>query len=142
MRARNNNYMISNFASELGEYIQDELHDSQYYASLAMKAPDIETKNILLGFSQDEENHAKGFMREYYRLTGKNYQAKPTELEEIPSLREALPIRIKEEIKAYKTYSAQSFQASNRILADLFASAAASEAEHALLLLLMYNQDQ
>lgn len=141
MRTRNNNYMVSNFADELGEFIQDELHDSQYYAALAQEAPDMEKKNVLLQISQDEENHAKNFMREYYRLTGRNYQPKPIELEEISSFKDALLIRIKAEINGYKTYTAQSFNAPNRILGDLFAESAASEAEHALLLLLMLNED-
>ena len=140
MRSRNNNYMVSNYANQLGEFIQDEFHDNRYYTELAEKAPNAESKRILLQIADDENTHAKNFMREYYRLTGKSYQVKPIELEDIPSFREALLVRIKAEINGYKTYQKQSLIAPNRILGDLFAEAAAGETEHAMLLQMLYSE--
>jgi rubrerythrin len=141
MRGKNNNYMVSNFAQQLGEYIQSELYDSMYYAALSQIAPDEEKKNILMGMSDDEEEHAKLLKREYYRLAGRNYKEEPISLEEMDDFKKAVLTQIKNEIDGFKTYNQQALNSPNRILKDVFTSCATSEAEHAMLLLLMSYED-
>lgn len=131
--------MVSNFSDDLAEFIKDELYDGLFYTAMAEIAPDSDAKQILLQIADEENSHAKNLMREFYRLTGKNYQAK-NDFEEIPPFRNALTERIKVEIHGFKTYYKQSLNAPNRILGNLFSETAAEEAEHAMLLLMLLSE--
>ena len=128
MPARDNTVLIS----DLKEYIQDELYDSEYYKVLSNYAPTVRARMILMEMSNDEAGHAHNFMRAYKLLTGKDYIMKSVPRPQIPDYREAIKQRIIAETTDYKKYGEQYLKAKTPYLKDLFFMTRTDEAVHAM----------
>lgn len=123
---------MSMLISDLKEYIQDELSDSEYYKALANYAPTARARLILMDFSNDEAVHAQNFMRAYKQLTGKEYIMKSVAQPQIPDYKEAIKQRILAETKDYKKYGEQYLKAQTPYLKDIFFMTRTDEAVHAM----------
>lgn len=118
--------------SDIKEYIQDELGDSEYYKALANYAPTARARMILMDFSNDELGHAQNFMKAYKILTGKEYIIKSIPQPQIPDYKEAIKQRILAETKDYKKYGEHYLKAQTPFLKDLFFMTRTDEAVHAM----------
>ena len=119
-------------ARNLAEYIQDEIHDAQYYRALAERAPTAETKRIFMELAEDEAGHAAGFKEAYYCLTGRSYEEKKMPPPAVPGYREALAERLRAETNDYKKYGLAFLHAGDPYLRELFFSTRTDEAIHAI----------
>ncbi|SHI09287.1 ferritin-like domain-containing protein [Sporanaerobacter acetigenes] len=125
----------------LEEYIQDELQDSAYYKELAKLAPTDFSKEIILGFSQDEAMHAENFQRTYYMITGRYYMPGPIEPIVISDYEDALKQRVLAETRDYKKYGEEYLMAPNKYLKDLFFNTRTVEAQHAMRISILFEED-
>ncbi|WP_352404232.1 ferritin-like domain-containing protein [Sporanaerobacter acetigenes] len=125
----------------LEEYIQDELQDSAYYKELAKLAPTDFSKEIILGFSQDEAMHAENFQRVYCMITGRYYMPGPIEPIVISDYEDALKQRVLAETRDYKKYGEEYLMAPNKYLKDLFFNTRTVEAQHAMRISILFEED-
>ncbi len=126
---------------DLAEYIQDELQDSYYYHHLAKKAPTERAKTIILEFSKDEKQHANNFQRAYMMLTGSYFNPSQLKPVTIDDYTESLKIRILAETDDYKKYGEQYLKAPTRYLQDLFYMTRTVEAQHAMRIPILFEEE-
>lgn len=127
--------------TRLEEYIQDELQDSAYYRELAKLAPTELSKEIILGFSEGEKEHAETFQNVYITLTGRRYIPKPLEPIEIKDYEDALKIRVIAETNDYKKYGDEYLMAPTKYLQDIFFSVRTVEAQHAIRISILFEEE-
>ncbi|QUH20016.1 ferritin-like domain-containing protein [Alkaliphilus sp. B6464] len=125
----------------LEEYIQDELQDSAYYKTLAKLAPTQRAKDLIMEFSADEAMHAENFQRAYFMITGRYFMPQPLEPVVIEDYEEALKIRILAETKDYKKYGDEYLRAPNKYLKDLFFETRTVEAQHAMRIPILFEEE-
>lgn len=140
----NNPYCYSYYnqlIKDLAEYIQDEMQDAAYYQELAKLAPTDKARALILGFSQDESTHAKNFQEAYRMLTGSYYVPQPLQPISITDYDEALKIRIMAETNDYKKYGDQYLRAPNKYFKDLFFTTRTVEAQHAMRIPILFEEE-
>jgi rubrerythrin len=119
-------------ASDIAEYIHDEMKDSKYYYMLSQRAPTQRAKNLLMEFSQDEWNHSQKLIHAYNMLTGQTYVPTAVEDPMIPAYDEALKVRVLAETADYKKYGEKYMAACNPSLKEMFYTLRTEEAQHAM----------
>lgn len=129
------------FVSDIQEYIDDELRDSRYYAILATKAPTERAIELLMEFSWDEQRHAQNFMNAYYMLTGRAYYPPMVQDPTVPDYEEALKERLLAETADYKKYGEKYLKACAPYLKDLFFMTRTVEAQHAMRIPLLMEEE-
>ncbi|WP_416198505.1 MAG: Rubrerythrin domain-containing protein [Sporanaerobacter sp.] len=125
----------------LEEYIQNELEDSDYYKGLAKLAPTELSKEIILRLSEDEAMHAENLQRTYYMITGRYYTIEPIEPVVISDYEDALKQRVLAETNDYKKYGEEYLMAPNKYLKDLFFNTRTVEAQHAMRISILFEED-
>lgn len=125
----------------LEEYIQNELEDSDYYKGLAKLAPTELSKEIILRLSEDEAMHAENLQRTYYMITGRYYTIEPIEPVVISDYEDALKQRVLAETNDYKKYGEEYLMAPNKYLKDLFFNTRTAEAQHAMRISILFEED-
>ena len=125
---------------DLGEYIQDETRDAQYYNILAEQAPTPFAREIILEFSRDEAQHAANFKEAYLCLTGKPYEEQPMAGPVVPEYRQALKDRTIAETNDFIKYGKQYLMAPDPYLRNLFFITGRIEAVHAMRIPLLFEE--
>ncbi|MCF6460155.1 ferritin-like domain-containing protein [Clostridium sp. Cult3] len=134
-------YYYNQLIKDLAEYIQDEMQDAAYYQELAKFAPTDRAKSLILQFSQDESTHAKNFQEAYKILTGDYYTPQPLQPIVITDYDDALKERVIAETNDYKKYGDQYLRAPNKYFQDLFFTTRTVEAQHAIRISILFEEE-
>lgn len=133
---------LYNLVSDLEQYIEEELRNSIFYNKLAEKAPNNYAKCILQEFSNDEKCHAENFKQAYYYLTGKTYTpSNPITPPEISSYDNALRVMMISETEDYKEYGEHYLSAPSNYFKDLFFGIRTIEAQHAMRIPVLFDDE-
>lgn len=143
-QGQHNYYSMTDYTliMDIQEYIEDELHDSRYYALLAEKAPTSYARDMLMEFSREEQAHAGLFMRAYYLLTGSEYHLKIHKDPIVPDYIQALRDGIIAETTDYKKYGEQLQKVKSPYLQELFYKLRTEEAQLAMRMPLLLEDVQ
>lgn len=132
--------------SDIEKYIYEETAASKCYKELSITAPSRLSKEMLMGFSEDEQIHAENFKKAYYYLTGRIISSKNTfllidsEAIDINNYGDSLKSRLLSETKDYKKYGEQYLNAPNKFLKDLFFVIKSAEAQHAMRIPVLFDE--
>jgi len=123
---------------KLQMYIAAELRDAALYRALAEKTDDIENRQLLLEFADDEQSHAQTFQNVYRRLAGRRYHPDIPVPEIVGNFHDIIRDRIIDESGDFRKYALDYHSVKdNDLLRDAFFRAHIDEGVHAFRLLFM-----
>ncbi|MDR3551714.1 MAG: ferritin family protein [Clostridia bacterium] len=126
------------YACDIMNFINDECHDSFYYAMLACRAPTAAAQRLCCYLSREERRHAKKWQAAYFVITGQKYMPNRSALGPIcppRSFSEALRERYIAEINGAAEYRGFAEQCTDPCLKKLAEDMAEEEQQHAELIL-------